>query len=130
MPDVKLILLIRAPISRAWSHAKHSHRYQEANFAGDGEAKLADLQAGGRCFVASSLAEAKERVTQHIIDQAQVKLKALEGERRAVPARCSCVEEPAREGVGVRARGMVGQWLRGFLGRRASSRPGAAPPRR
>jgi hypothetical protein len=33
MPDVKLIFLMRDPISRAWSHAKHNLRYREANFA-------------------------------------------------------------------------------------------------
>lgn len=32
MPTVKLIFLMRDPISRAWSHAKHTHRYREANF--------------------------------------------------------------------------------------------------
>jgi hypothetical protein len=32
-PDLKLIFLMREPISRAWSHAKHCHRFQEANFA-------------------------------------------------------------------------------------------------
>jgi sulfotransferase family protein len=32
LPDVKLIFLMRDPISRAWSHAKHCHRYWEANF--------------------------------------------------------------------------------------------------
>jgi hypothetical protein len=34
MPDVKLIFLMRDPISRAWSHARHNFRYHEANFAG------------------------------------------------------------------------------------------------
>jgi hypothetical protein len=33
MPDVKLIFLMRAPADRAWSHAKHNHRFGEANFA-------------------------------------------------------------------------------------------------
>jgi hypothetical protein len=33
MPDVKLIFLMRDPIARAWSHARHNHRYREANFA-------------------------------------------------------------------------------------------------
>jgi hypothetical protein len=33
-PDVKLIFLMRDPIARAWSHAKHNFRYREANFAG------------------------------------------------------------------------------------------------
>jgi hypothetical protein len=32
LPDLKLIFLMRDPISRAWSHAKHCHRYREANF--------------------------------------------------------------------------------------------------
>lgn len=32
LPDVKLIFLMRDPIARAWSHAKHTHRYREANF--------------------------------------------------------------------------------------------------
>ena len=33
MPDLKLVFLMREPLARAWSHAKHNHRYQEANFA-------------------------------------------------------------------------------------------------
>ncbi|MDB5308313.1 MAG: Sulfotransferase domain protein [Gemmataceae bacterium] len=33
MPDVKLVFLMRDPVSRAWSHAKHSHHFREANFA-------------------------------------------------------------------------------------------------
>jgi hypothetical protein len=33
MPDVKLVFLMRAPVARAWSHARHNHRYGEANFA-------------------------------------------------------------------------------------------------
>jgi hypothetical protein len=33
MPEVKLIFLMREPISRAWSHAKHSFRFREINFA-------------------------------------------------------------------------------------------------
>jgi len=33
MPDVKLIFLMRDPVSRAWSHAKHNYHYREANFA-------------------------------------------------------------------------------------------------
>ncbi len=32
LPDLKLIFLMRDPIARAWSHAKHSHRYRESNF--------------------------------------------------------------------------------------------------
>ncbi len=32
-PDVKLIFLMREPVGRAWSHARHNHRYGEANFA-------------------------------------------------------------------------------------------------
>ena len=32
IPDVKLIFLMRDPVARAWSHAKHNHRYREANF--------------------------------------------------------------------------------------------------
>ncbi len=32
-PKVKLVFLMREPISRAWSHAKHNYRYCEANFA-------------------------------------------------------------------------------------------------
>jgi hypothetical protein len=31
-PQVKLIFLMREPVSRAWSHAKHSYRYRENNF--------------------------------------------------------------------------------------------------
>ena len=33
MPEVKLVYLMRDPVERAWSHAKHNHRYGEANFA-------------------------------------------------------------------------------------------------
>ncbi len=33
LPDIKLVFLMREPVSRAWSHAKHNHRYREANFA-------------------------------------------------------------------------------------------------
>ncbi len=33
MPDVKLLFLMRDPVSRAWSHARHNYRYREANFA-------------------------------------------------------------------------------------------------
>jgi len=40
-PDVKLLFLMRDPVSRAWSHARHSYRYREANFA----ACAADLDA-------------------------------------------------------------------------------------
>jgi Sulfotransferase domain len=31
-PDLKLIFLMREPLARAWSHAKHSHRYGEVCF--------------------------------------------------------------------------------------------------
>jgi hypothetical protein len=33
MPDVRLIFLMRDPVARAWSHAKHTYRFGEANFA-------------------------------------------------------------------------------------------------
>ena len=33
MPAVKLIFLMREPMGRAWSHAKHNYRYREANFS-------------------------------------------------------------------------------------------------
>ena len=33
LPDLKLIFLMREPVSRAWSHAKHCYRFREANFA-------------------------------------------------------------------------------------------------
>lgn len=33
MPDLKLVYLMRDPIARAWSHAKHTHHFREANFA-------------------------------------------------------------------------------------------------
>ena len=33
LPDVKLIFLMRDPVARAWSHAKHMFRFREANFA-------------------------------------------------------------------------------------------------
>jgi hypothetical protein len=39
MPHVKLVFLMRDPVARAWSHARHNLRYREANFenhAGDG----------------------------------------------------------------------------------------------
>jgi hypothetical protein len=32
LPDVKLIFLMREPVARAWSHAKHCHRFRESNF--------------------------------------------------------------------------------------------------
>jgi hypothetical protein len=32
-PDLRLVFLLREPISRAWSHARHNHRYREANFS-------------------------------------------------------------------------------------------------
>jgi hypothetical protein len=34
MPEVKLVLLMRDPVARAWSHARHAYRFREANFAG------------------------------------------------------------------------------------------------
>ncbi|HZU38801.1 MAG TPA: sulfotransferase domain-containing protein [Gemmataceae bacterium] len=34
LPDLKLIFLMREPIARAWSHAKHNYRFREATFAG------------------------------------------------------------------------------------------------
>ncbi len=34
MPNVKIVFLMRDPIGRAWSHAKHNYRYREANFTG------------------------------------------------------------------------------------------------
>jgi hypothetical protein len=34
MPRVKLIFLMRDPIGRAWSHARHNFCYREANFRG------------------------------------------------------------------------------------------------
>lgn len=33
LPDVKLLFLMRDPVARAWSHAKHTYRYREANFS-------------------------------------------------------------------------------------------------
>jgi hypothetical protein len=33
MPDLKLIYLMREPIGRAWSHARHNHRHREVNLA-------------------------------------------------------------------------------------------------
>ncbi len=33
-PEMKLIVLLRDPIARAWSHLKHTFRHGEANFAG------------------------------------------------------------------------------------------------
>ena len=33
MPDLKLIFMMREPIARSWSHAKHNYRFCEANFA-------------------------------------------------------------------------------------------------
>jgi Sulfotransferase domain len=33
MPDVKLLFLMRDPVSRAWSHARHTYRYREATFS-------------------------------------------------------------------------------------------------
>ncbi|MBI3862012.1 MAG: sulfotransferase domain-containing protein [Planctomycetia bacterium] len=34
MPDLKLVFLMRDPIARAWSHARHCFRFREANFKG------------------------------------------------------------------------------------------------
>ncbi len=34
LPDLKLIFLMREPIARSWSHAKHNFRFHEANFVG------------------------------------------------------------------------------------------------
>lgn len=34
LPDVKLVFLLREPLGRAWSHARHNHQYREVNFAG------------------------------------------------------------------------------------------------
>lgn len=34
LPRVKVIFLMRDPIARAWSHAKHNYRFKEANFIG------------------------------------------------------------------------------------------------
>src|SRR5262249_26280496 len=34
LPRLRLVLLTRDPRGRAWSHAKHNHRYCEANFTG------------------------------------------------------------------------------------------------
>lgn len=36
LPDVKLVFLMRDPVSRAWSHAKHNRMYGEANFTTPG----------------------------------------------------------------------------------------------
>lgn len=33
VPDLKLIFLLRDPVDRAWSHARHNWRHGEANFA-------------------------------------------------------------------------------------------------
>jgi hypothetical protein len=33
-PRVKLVFLMRDPVARAWSHARHNYRYREANFRG------------------------------------------------------------------------------------------------
>ncbi len=35
MPNLKLVFLMREPIARSWSHAKHNFRYHEANFLGN-----------------------------------------------------------------------------------------------
>jgi hypothetical protein len=48
MPDVKLIFLMRDPISRAWSHARHNFRYHEVNFAG-WQGDFADVPAERWC---------------------------------------------------------------------------------
>jgi hypothetical protein len=37
IPRVKLIFLMRDPVSRAWSHAKHTWRFREANFMDRGD---------------------------------------------------------------------------------------------
>ncbi len=33
LPDLKLVFLMREPVARAWSHARHNRLYREANFA-------------------------------------------------------------------------------------------------
>jgi hypothetical protein len=33
-PDLKIVLLLREPVGRAWSHLRHTFQYREANFAG------------------------------------------------------------------------------------------------
>jgi hypothetical protein len=48
MPDVKVIFLMRDPVARAWSHAKHTWRYREANFAARGDVFDATTEAQWR----------------------------------------------------------------------------------
>lgn len=35
MPELKILFLLRDPVERAWSHARHNWRHGEANFAAD-----------------------------------------------------------------------------------------------
>ncbi len=42
LPEVKLVYLMREPVARAWSHARHNHRFREANFVGC-DSPLADI---------------------------------------------------------------------------------------
>ncbi|AWM36541.1 Sulfotransferase domain protein [Gemmata obscuriglobus] len=44
LPHVRLVFLMREPVARAWSHAKHNHRYCEANFAASGPGSATDEQ--------------------------------------------------------------------------------------
>jgi hypothetical protein len=41
-PNLKIVFLLREPVGRAWSHARHTHRYREATFA-NGAVELADV---------------------------------------------------------------------------------------
>jgi hypothetical protein len=47
-PDLRLIFLMRDPVARAWSHAKHNHYHREANFASSAEALEAVPEAQWR----------------------------------------------------------------------------------
>ncbi|HEX5270312.1 MAG TPA: sulfotransferase domain-containing protein [Gemmataceae bacterium] len=49
MPDVKLVFLMRDPVSRAWSHARHNYRYREANFSAGAGALETISEAQWQC---------------------------------------------------------------------------------
>jgi hypothetical protein len=52
-PGVKLVFLMRDPIARAWSHARHAHLYQEGNFASCTSAMVdvSEAQWQGNCLL-------------------------------------------------------------------------------
>lgn len=62
-PDLKLVFLMRDPVGRAWSHAKHARRYGEASFRDSpgGDATADEWRA---CFVHDWLTAAGDYLGQ------------------------------------------------------------------